>query len=83
MGFPRGAAAKNLPADAGDGGREDLPQEGTATTPVFSAGGSQGQRSLAGCGPQGCADATRHDPTKAAERTCTRDTSQRLLFFFF
>ena len=53
MGFPRGAAAKNLPADAGDGGREDLPQEGTATTPVFSAGGSQGQRSLAGYSPRG------------------------------
>ena len=35
-------------------GREGPLEEGMAPTPVFLPGESRGQRSLAGCSPQGC-----------------------------
>ena len=66
---------KNSPTRAGDirdlgsiPGREDPVEEGVATTPVFLPGESHGQRSLAGCSPQGRKEL---DTTEVTEHICT------------
>ena len=47
--------------------REDLLEEGVATTPVFLPGESHGQRSLVGYSPECC---TELDMTEATENAC-------------
>ena len=61
---------KNLPASEGDirgagsiPSREDPLEEGTATTPVFLPGESQGRQSLVACRLWGC---TELDMTEAS-----------------
>ena len=55
MGLPSGSAGKNLPAIQETWvrslGQEDSLEEGMATIPLFFAGDSHGERSLAGYGP--------------------------------
>ena len=55
MGLPSGSAGKNPPAMQETWvrslGQEDPLEEGMATTPLFFAGESHGERSLAGYGP--------------------------------
>ena len=60
VGFPGGAAVKNLPANAGDTGdagwipgSRRSPGEGNGNPPVFLPGESHGQRSLEGYSIQG------------------------------
>ena len=57
MGLPSGSAGKNPPAMQETWvrslGQEDPLEEGMATTPLFFAGESHGERSLAGYSPWG------------------------------
>ena len=70
---------KNPPANAGDmrdwiPGPEGALEEGTATTPVLLPGDSQGQRSPAGCSPQG----HRELDTTQRQTACTAFSSSEL-----
>ena len=74
MGFPGDSAVKNLPANAGDVlktqvpslDREDPLEKEMATHSSILAGKFHGQKSLVGYSPWGCKES---DTTKAAEHT--------------
>ena len=74
MGFPGDSAVKNLPANAGDVlktqvpslDREDPLEKEMATHSSILDGKFHGQKSLVGYSPWGCKES---DTTKAAEHT--------------
>ena len=76
MGLPSGSAGKNPPAMQETWvrslGQEDPLEEGMATTPLFFAGESHGERSLAGYGPQGCKES---NTTEATEHSTAHNLS--------